>query len=191
MHVLKPYRMVVPAFLVALLLSGCVSYRIDGVFAQPTLADYRRHAMYGLPPEREQILMSAYIRAFPGQGKTFIDGPNVFQDQGSAPARLDEATRSRIAELLNIEAIILAFHVQRTDKDLYLETLTMKIVDAKTGEIVGSVVVTARSRTEIRARSLSERAVAALKAQLEPPKERRRSHAPVKKQSFPRRDTQY
>jgi len=166
MRALKCPRTVVCVFASALLASGCVSYRTEGLFTQPVLKGYRRHVMFGLPPDREQILMAAFMRGFPGAGKTFIDGQGLLTTYDAQKGRLSQEKRLRIARDLEVDAIILASHGHTTEGEQHVDTLSVRIIDAANGEITGSVVVTARSKSQVSAGSLSEKAVAALKSHL-------------------------
>lgn|GEM_PF-5310893 len=167
MHTLKCQRMVVFVFLSALFVSGCVSYRTEGLFTQPVLKTYRLHTMFGLPPDREQILWAAFKGAFPGADKRLIDGQGLLTTYDAQRARLSQEKRLRIARDLAVEAIILATHEHTTEGERHVDTLVVRIVDAANGEITGSVVVTAESDSQVSASALSAKAVAALRAHLQ------------------------
>jgi len=155
------------AFVSALFLSGCTSYRVEGLFTQPVLKTYTQHTIFGLAPEREQILMAAYLNAFPKAGKAFVDGQSLLSNGDVASARMAEESRLRIAQKLGVEAIILAFHEQKLEGEYKIDTLVMRIVDANTGEIAGSVIVRAKSQSGAPVGALARKAVAAVKAHLE------------------------
>lgn len=174
MSALNHSRKAMFAFLSILLLSGCASYRVEGLFTQPALQTHRRHAMVGLSAEGQQILMAAYLDAFPGKDRTFL-GTQKLQAQLSeeevTSATLDDDKRVQIAETLEIDAIIFAYYQHReeaTDKGgtRYFSKLLVRVVDMTTGEIAGSVIVTADTRSEPRLAVLARKAVAALRARV-------------------------
>lgn len=174
MHALDHSRKAMPAFLSILLLSGCVTYRVEGLFTQPALKDHRRHALVGLSAEGQQILMAAYLDALPGKGRTFLGSRNLraqLTEQEVTSATLDDDRRAQIAETLEIDAIIFATYEHEekpTDKGgtSHFSKLLVRVVDMATGEIAGSVIVTADTRSEPRQAVLARKAVAALKASL-------------------------
>ncbi|NQT20155.1 MAG: hypothetical protein HQ592_10660 [Planctomycetes bacterium] len=167
-------RKVLFAFLSALLLSGCLSYRVEGLIAHSALKTYRRHALVGLSLADEQIVMAAYLDAFPGKDMTFVVGQRLqglVSEQDIQAGSVNDEKREQIAETLKIDAIIFATYEHRVEEAaegtaMHFSKLLLRIVDMTTGEISGSAIVTAKSRSEAPMSALAHKAVAELKARL-------------------------
>jgi len=153
----------------AMCLGGCARYEVAGVFTQPVLANYERHAMVGLPQDREQILMAEYINAFGGRPKRFIERrrlEELLQEQGIAPGRLEQEMGAGYDKSLGVEAVIFAHYEEDVADNSHTQKMTIRIVDAQTGDLTGSVVLTAVSQSGVSARRLSRRVVKELVADL-------------------------
>lgn len=147
-----------------LLVSGCTSSpNTQALFTRPELYTYERHAVLGLDPEQEQILMAAYLRAFSGRLITFVERSrlrDIVSEQDLLRGRLDERKRARIHEILGVEALILCEYY--TGEDDRQKKLRVRVVDSATGAIVGSVLIDAPGDFESHARAAAQ----ALKADL-------------------------
>ena len=174
MCVFDHWRKVLFAFLPALLLSGCLSYRVEGLIAHSALKTYRRHALVGLSLADEQIVMAAYLDAFPGKKMSFVVGQRLqglVSEQDIQAGRVSDEKRAQIVEKLDIDAIIFATYEHREEEAaeggaIHFSKLLLRIVDMTTGEISGSTIVTAKWRSEAPMSALAHKAVAQLKARL-------------------------
>jgi len=141
-------------------LSSC-NRNIYGVFTKQQLKSYERIAVLGLNPEREQILMAAYTKAFPEQMITFVERKmldKVINEQDLRQGRLNDNTRARIKQIFGVELLIICKY---NDK-LTRKKLLMRIIDSETGAIVGSVI----SEANINFESHCSAAIKALKDNL-------------------------
>jgi len=159
----RPTAILAAIVLCAVCLAGCARYEVAGVFTQPVLANYERHAMVGLPQDREQILMAEYIDAFDGRLKRFIERDRLEQllnEQDILPGRLEQEMRPGYARLLGVEAVIFVSYTEEAAENKPLtQRLTVRIVDAETADVTGSVVLTAFSPSGVSAKRMSRRAM--------------------------------
>ena len=139
----------ISAFLIAAslpILTGCTSRsKTKALFTKPELITRSRLAVIGLTPEQEQIFMSYYIKAFPGQVITFVERTRlqeIISEQDLLKGRLNEKTRARIKQLFGVEALIMCTYSDGSD-DLGNKKLLVRIVDSGTGAIIGSVITEA------------------------------------------------
>ncbi|MBA7475922.1 hypothetical protein ES707_11297 [subsurface metagenome] len=156
----------ISAFFVVLGLAistGCAR-KTQALFTRPELITIGRLAVLGLTPEQEQIFMASYTKAFPGQVITFVERnrlQGILSEQDLLQGRLDDRTRSKVKQILGIEALIMCTYYDETF-GAGGKKLRIRIVDSETGAIVGSVITQAHDNFEYHC----DRAVRALKADL-------------------------
>jgi hypothetical protein len=154
------------AFAAAGAFSGCVEYHIDGVFSQPVLGRYQRFVVYGLKPERQQALMASFMRAFSNNDIVFVEGEDLIYRRSALSKQMEAETRKKIQKQLSVDGIVLAEYSRERGRETQTEKLMLRVIDAETGEISGSAIVSARSESGVRIGVLAEKAVFALKADL-------------------------
>jgi hypothetical protein len=123
--------------------AGCArTGRTQALFTKPELITYSRLAVVGLTPEQEQIFMACYTKAFPGQVINFVERnrlKEIVSEQDLLKGRLNEKTRARIKELFGVEALIMCTYYDGSD-GIDGKKLRVRVVDAATGVITGSVI---------------------------------------------------
>ena len=158
----------ISAFLVVACLvisAGCASRNTGALFTRPELINHSRLAILGLPPEREQIFMATYTKAFSGQVITFVERnrlQDIISEQDLLKGRLNEKTRARIKQLFGVEALIMCTYSDES-AGVGRKKLIVRIVDTATGVIVGSVITEGRDDFGYH----SETAIKAIKADLQ------------------------
>ena len=147
------------------LTAGCRPLRsTQGLFAKPELTGYERFAVIGLDPEQEQIFMAAYIKTFADQSVTFVERGRLMEivgEQDLLQGRINDKTRARIQQILGVQALVLCEYYDGDRPTA--KKLRVRIVDAETGAIVGSVINQSRGRFADQCRS----ALRSLKSDLE------------------------
>jgi hypothetical protein len=136
--------------LVSLAISTGCARKTQALFTKTELITFGRLAVLGLTPEREQIFMASYIKAFPGQNITFVERTllqEIISEQDLLQGRLDDKTRAKVKQVLGVEALIMCTYNDGTI-GAGGKKLRVRIVDSTTGSIVGSVITQGRKDFE-------------------------------------------
>ena len=140
---------------VAILSTGC-QQRVSGIFAMIDLEEIERMAVINTPPNpnHEQIFMAHYLEIFDNQKITFVarhaDLDEIINQQGFFRAKkitadleaghLNERTRTKLRELLGVEAIAICAYGPSEDNPLQY-TFRVRIINTATGGIVAAAIV--------------------------------------------------